>query len=875
MRPNLIAAWSVALILAFASLFAPSPASGQTYRDVQSDPTGTITLPHELTPEEMLILDEIGLRHRETPPPAAQPVRNAAEFDRMQGVLIRYPLGISTAIVREMAEDVIVYCIVTSGQQGNAYNAFVNAGVNMDNVIFFNAETDSYWTRDYGPWFIYDDDLDCGIVDVIYNRPRPDDDEIPQEFGDFLGIGVYGPDLIHTGGNWMTDGHGIAASTDLVYQENPGKTVEEIAQIVSDYLGIHTYHAVPDPNGDYIQHIDCWGKFLAVDKILIREVPPSHSRYDEIEATADYFAQQTSSYGWPYEVVRVYTPNNEPYTNSLILNDKVLVPINGSSWDDEALASYAAAMPGYEVLGFTGSWASTDALHCRTHGVADLGLLYVYSIPLRDTAIDDAPYRVAAEIVDHSETGLISSELRVYWRAGESGPFSYEVMTAIAGSDSFYADIPPQPLGTTVQYYAHAEDNFGRIEDYPLVGADGPFAFSVETDLEAPVVTGTTDLRSTDNTAGPYVVETTVTDNMGIAAVELLYRVNGSAFTPVVMSPTGLNTYSGGIPGQPHGSYVEYYVRATDESDNEASDPPDAPATLFDFHVAPETNFLFTDLEEGSDWTHEAVSGGFGDQWHLSTQRNHTPGGATSWKCGDTGAGDYADLLDAGLVTEIVELGIDSRLTLWQWIDAEYSSYYTGYAYDGGLVEISTGGPWESIDPEGGYPYLIRNTGGTGPFPPETGVFSGYADWHAVAFDLSPFEGPVQFRFRFGSDNNTGGEGWYVDDVSVDGFIVNWQTIADGEAGGRLRLVHAAPNPTHGSTALSFVLDQPMRTRLSVFNLEGRLVERLLDGHLGAGRHRVTWDRTTRSGHRAPPGVYFYRLEVGGEQRTERVVLLR
>ena len=43
-----------------------------------------------------------------------------------------------------------------------------------------------------------------------------------------------------------------------------------------------------------------------------------------------------------------------------------------SSWDDEALEVYEEAMPNHEVLPFTGSWQSTDALHCRVKGIPDL-----------------------------------------------------------------------------------------------------------------------------------------------------------------------------------------------------------------------------------------------------------------------------------------------------------------------------------------------------------------------------------------------------------------------------------------------------------------------------------------------------------------------
>ena len=64
------------------------------------------------------------------------------------------------------------------------------------------------------------------------------------------------------------------------------------------------------------------------------------------------------------------------YTNSLILNDHVYVPIVGgkfTDYDERALAVYRDAMPGYTIVGILGKpenpWYGTDALHCRTRGV--------------------------------------------------------------------------------------------------------------------------------------------------------------------------------------------------------------------------------------------------------------------------------------------------------------------------------------------------------------------------------------------------------------------------------------------------------------------------------------------------------------------------
>jgi len=310
-----------------------------------------IQLKHWMTPEEAKLKHLIGRDFIPTDPPQG-PVTNIAEFNRMQSVLITYEFGISYQVIAEMSQDCkVTTLVVNATEETYVRNKYIQNGVVIENCNFLYAPTDSYWTRDYGPWFVFDGNNEFGIVDFPYNRPRPNDDNVPVKVAASLGINLFGMNVEHTGGNYMTDGMGISSSTDLVWVENPGQTHVQIAQKFQDYLGINNYHVVADPNNTYIDHIDCWGKFLDVDKILIRSVPASHPQYAAIEATAAYYAGQTSSYGTPFQVFRVNTPNNQPYTNSLILNKKVIVPIMNSTYDAAAIAAYQAAMPGYEIVG--------------------------------------------------------------------------------------------------------------------------------------------------------------------------------------------------------------------------------------------------------------------------------------------------------------------------------------------------------------------------------------------------------------------------------------------------------------------------------------------------------------------------------------------
>ncbi|MCD4665758.1 MAG: agmatine deiminase family protein [Bacteroidales bacterium] len=464
------------------------------------------TLTHHMSPEEKAMFHLVGKGYKGTDPPPGE-IRNIAEFDQMEGVLIRYPFGINYQLIAGMSEEIIVTTIVeTQSQQNYITGQYESHGVNMENVNFLLAESDSYWTRDYGPWYVTYGEDQIGIVDFIYNRPRPLDNAIPLAMADFLGIEWFGMELIHAGGNYMTDGMGISSSSELVWEENPTMTHEEIDQMVNEYLGINTYHVIPDPNNTYIDHIDCWGKFLDIDKVLIREVPPTHSQYDEIEATADYYANQVSAYGNNYEVYRVFTPNNQPYTNSLILNNRVLVPITGSPWDDDAIASYQEVMPGYDIIGFTGSWESTDALHCRTKGIADRNMLYIKHLPLFGIQPFQPDYEIEAEITAYSGQPIYNDSVRVvYWINGGN---QEEIVMTYEGGKLYSAVISGVPENPEISYYIHAADESGKSVNHPFIGEPDPHIFSVGEELTG-ISNSITDIQI-NNYPNPFCDKTTI-----------------------------------------------------------------------------------------------------------------------------------------------------------------------------------------------------------------------------------------------------------------------------------------------------------------------------------------------------------------------------
>ncbi len=111
---------------------------------------------------------------------------------------------------------------------------------------------------------------------------------------------------------------------------------------------------------------------------------------------------------------------------------------------------------------------------------------------------------------------------------------------------------------------------------------------------------------------------------------------------------------------------------------------------------------------------------------------------------------------------------------------------------------------------------------------------------------------------KFDSD---GGEAswigfWHVvPSDTAAGVHEEWNAGGLGEAA----ITSASPNPFAESITIYTRIDRSAQVRLSLFNVMGEEVIRLIDGEREAGTSRVLWDPVDLS-----PGVYLLQLEVGG-----------
>jgi agmatine deiminase len=437
-------------------------------------------LPQRMTAEELLRIDEIGRGHVVTSAPGGW-VETPGEFEYLRGVFVTWRYGYGSGqdvIFREIVKEVVevskAFIIVRSTSEQSSVTTYLNnGGVSLDSVQFYQYSNNSIWSRDYGPWFMRKADDSEGIVDFVYNRPRPLDDTIPWRIGASWGIPVYGSPLEHPGGNFMVDGLGTGFASDLIYDENPGYSAQEIDSLMLAYCGLEQFIVMPKINIEYTGHIDLWTKSLNDTLVLVGEYAPGHPNYDRLNQNAALIASHKNREGINYRVARIPMPwsmSDAPptYLNSLFVSNKVLVPLWNEQEDSAAIAIYEQLLPDHEIVGINCSYmaGSGGAIHCITMQVPSSAFLHVKHSPLPDSTTDTLnDYRVRAQITTSS--ALVSDSTQVFYSVGGAG-FTATPLAAVVDTPGVYAGyIPAQSAGDTVYYYLRARNSEGIRKTSP------------------------------------------------------------------------------------------------------------------------------------------------------------------------------------------------------------------------------------------------------------------------------------------------------------------------------------------------------------------------------------------------------------------------
>jgi hypothetical protein len=99
--------------------------------------------------------------------------------------------------------------------------------------------------------------------------------------------------------------------------------------------------------------------------------------------------------------------------------------------------------------------------------------------------------------------------------------------------------------------------------------------------------------------------------------------------------------------------------------------------------------------------------------------------------------------------------------------------------------------------------------------------------------------------------------------------------VGDGGLPTAFALSPNHPNPFNPATEISFAVPRQGRVSLKIYDLAGRHVSTLIDGHKPAGYHSVMWNGTDDEGRGVASGAYYYRLQAQDYEQTRKMMLVK
>ncbi|MEQ8303016.1 MAG: agmatine deiminase family protein [Cyclobacteriaceae bacterium] len=463
--------------------------------------------------------------------------RVAAEWEPAKGVMFMCPPAIPKELIIEFARDAHIYPTVGSDEeQVTALNWFLDWGIDTSRVHFIKlpqVDFDITVPRDWGPPAIFSNDSQMRLADVVFQNSAPFTDlacndslalhrypdtgevyhsavadTLIKPVAQQLGLEVLQVPIASTGGNVLVDGIGTALSTCILLTENRFNGVgdEEFFATSDALLGINNYHVTSNFDHYGIQHIDCLLKLIDEETLLVGQPPEDHDLFQVYENIVNNeLSQLRNAYGKPYvikriKIGRIIEEYLSPYTNSLILNKTVYVPLYGIETDALALETWKSVLPGYAVKGFhfdikdqpykadwyfegyleegdVPGWGPDDALHCRTRAIWDKDMIFISLNKVPSEISSSRPAALYASVMDYSGSGIPDDGVVLNWRVQGTMDWSSTNMTMAANQNNWHVEFPAFDEDTSLEYYVTVTTKEGDSQSRPMTAPDGYYQF--------------------------------------------------------------------------------------------------------------------------------------------------------------------------------------------------------------------------------------------------------------------------------------------------------------------------------------------------------------------------------------------------------------
>jgi hypothetical protein len=118
-----------------------------------------------------------------------------------------------------------------------------------------------------------------------------------------------------------------------------------------------------------------------------------------------------------------------------------------------------------------------------------------------------------------------------------------------------------------------------------------------------------------------------------------------------------------------------------------------------------------------------------------------------------------------------------------------------------------------------------------------------------------------------------------ADSLGISINNLNWNNksvlIADNDGSKSFSLGQNFPNPFNPATKITYKLNKPAQVKLSVYDITGREVKRLIDQYQNVGEYNISWNSSDNNGQKMASGMYFARLNVDNESVSRKMVMTK
>lgn len=271
------------------------------------------------------------------------------------------------------------------------------AGVDLQQILFYHHPTNDAWCRDHGPAFLINPtgNIPKAIIDWDYNAwgnkypPYDLDDHVPTLVGKALDLPVFYPNIIMEGGSVDFNGAGSVLTTTsclLNPNRNPHLSQQQIEEYLCQYYGIEQVLWLGDGivGDDTDGHIDDITRFVNETTVVtVIEENKNDENYAPLLDNLNLLKEMRLLDGKQLDIIElpmpaavIYDGQRLPasYANFYISNAAVVVPTYRDKNDQKALDILTDCFPTRTVVGID----STDVIwglgswHCLSQQEPEL-----------------------------------------------------------------------------------------------------------------------------------------------------------------------------------------------------------------------------------------------------------------------------------------------------------------------------------------------------------------------------------------------------------------------------------------------------------------------------------------------------------------------